>query len=238
MILCLDCGNTRLKAAIGEQSAWHAHAAFELADLSGLRRQIEAWPRPRRAIGCNVAGAALGSAIEAILADCKLAIEWVTASREAHGVRNSYERPQQLGADRWAALIGARALHGGACIVVNCGTATTVDLLDADGIFEGGLILPGLALMRASLAAATAQLPAAAGDYAQLPRNTDDAIVSGSIEATAGAVERMFAQIAGQTAATCLVSGGAADALAPHLHLPLRRIDHLVLEGLARIAAA
>ncbi len=119
------------------------------------------------------------------------------------------------------------------------GTATTIDFLDANGVFRGGLILPGLALMRHSLASGTAGLPLAQGTHHPLPLDTDDAIVSGALEATAGAIERMArhlsADVHGDAAAqqlSCLLSGGAAGALLPHLDLPTRHIEHLVLEGL------
>ena len=95
-----------------------------------------------------------------------------------------------------------------------------------------GLILPGLALMRAALARNTADLPHAAGHYRPLPTNTDDAIVSGAIHATLGAIERMRATLGDDV--LCLLSGGAAGELAPHLELPQRQVDNLVLEGLAR----
>jgi type III pantothenate kinase len=111
------------------------------------------------------------------------------------------------------------------------GTATTIDALDGDGLFHGGLILPGLNLMRSSLATNTADLPHAAGRYQPQPRNTDDAIVSGAIHATLGAIERMHAAL--NKEAVCLLSGGAAAELVAHLTLPCRRVDNLVLEGLA-----
>ncbi len=111
-------------------------------------------------------------------------------------MRNLYENPERLGADRWAALIGARALHPHACVVVTAGTATTVDLLSAAGDFLGGLILPGVELMQQALARGTAQLPLADGRFALQPRRTVDAIRSGCLQAQAGAVERMFRQIA------------------------------------------
>jgi type III pantothenate kinase len=116
------------------------------------------------------------------------------------------------------------------------GTATTVDVLDREGRFHGGLILPGLALMREALATRTADLPAMSGEYRELPRNTFDAIASGCLQATAGAIERLFRPFAGEPDALCLLSGGAAPTLVPHLALPLRTVDNLVLEGLARIA--
>ncbi len=238
MILCVDCGNTRVKVGLGNESGWHGQVVFTRSDIGSLMQRLAAWPRPRRAIGCNVAGPAAAAAVEAALATAHLPIQWLTSSAELAGVRNAYERPEQLGGDRWASLIGARGLHSGACIVVCAGTATTVDVLDAHGVFQGGLILAGLKMMASALAAGTAQLDEAEGRYLALPRSTDDAIVSGAIEATVGAIDRMYARIAGQPAAACLLSGGAAEVLAPHLEMPLQRVDNLVLEGLRRIALA
>jgi type III pantothenate kinase len=129
-------------------------------------------------------------------------------------------------------------LHGGDCLVVMCGTATTVDLLSAEGRFAGGLILPGLDLMRASLASGTADLPAAAGAFAEQPRNTFDAIASGAIQATAGAIERMFHQLDPARDPLCLISGGAAASVSPRLTIPHRVVGNLVLEGLARCATS
>ena len=116
------------------------------------------------------------------------------------------------------------------------GTATTVDLLSREGDFLGGLILPGVALMQQALAQGTAQLPLADGRFALQPRRTVDAIHSGCLQAQAGAIERMFGQIAGAPHAVCLLSGGAADSLAGLLEIPLRRVDNLVLTGLGAVA--
>ena len=135
-------------------------------------------------------------------------------------------------------IIGARAVHAYASVVVMAGTATTVDLLSASGDFLGGLILPGVELMQQSLARGTAQLPSASGKFRLQPRCTLDAIRSGCLQAQAGAVERMFRQIATQPDALCLLSGGAADGFAELLDIPLQRIDNLVLHGLAVFAAS
>jgi len=229
-ILCLDCGNTRLKWGLRDGGDWTGQGALSLAALEGLNVAAD------RVVACNVAGDRGRAAIDALGARLGIAVAWVKSRSRQCGVSNGYEHPEQLGADRWAALIGARALHPGPALVVMSGTATTVDLLDGDGNFQGGLILPGLALMRESLAAGAADLPAAAGEWRERPSNTFDAIASGAVEATAGAMERMFRRLAGPDA-LCLLSGGAAPALAPRLGIPHRTVDNLVLEGLARIAA-
>jgi type III pantothenate kinase len=159
---------------------------------------------------------------------------WLKGEAERCGVKSLYERPEQLGPDRWAALIAARALHPGPCLVVNAGTATTADVLSAAGEFLGGLILPGVDLMRFVLHEHTGRLPLQEGRFVQTPRNTVDAIETGCRHAQAGAVERMF-RVAG-AGAQCLVSGGAGKALVEQLGVPGRYVENLVLEGLARIA--
>jgi type III pantothenate kinase len=225
-VLCIDCGNTRLKWGLREDKAWLDQGALPLAQTGQLTLRAD------RIVACNVAGDRGRQAIESLGAR----IEWVRSCAAQCGVSNGYEHPGQLGADRWAALIGARGLRAGACLVVTAGTATTVDVLAADGKFRGGLILPGLAMMRESLAANTADLPAGVGEFKVVPTNTFDAIASGCINATVGAVERMFRHVADEPGALCLLSGGAGVALAPQLAVPYRVVENLVLEGLATIA--
>jgi type III pantothenate kinase len=108
--------------------------------------------------------------------------------------------------------------------VVTAGTATTIDVLSAEGEFSGGVILPGEELMRRSLAGNTARLPMADGELVALPRCTMDAITSGCLHAQAGADPQ------------CLLNGGAAERIAPALRIPFLLTDNLVLEGLAAIA--
>lgn len=224
-VLCIDSGNTRIKWGLREGDAWIGQGV-------GLPEAIAA----DRIVACNVGGVSPRLTIEALAARLRVPLEWLTATAAQCGVTNGYDHPEQLGADRWAALIGARALHRGDCLVVMCGTATTIDLLRADGRFEGGLILPGLDMMRDSLAGGTADLPVAAGQYADQPRNTFDAIASGAIQATAGAIERMARQLDRARDPLCLISGGAAAGVSPRLTIAHRLVDNLVLEGLARIA--
>lgn len=234
MFLCLDAGNTRLKCGLFDGRGWRMQGALNYQAFDDLITELP--EKPSRIVACNVAGDTIRQRIEALATRLDLRLDWLVSSAAACGVTNGYDKPGQLGADRWAALIGARALHAGPCVVVMAGTATTIDVLDGNGMFRGGLILPGLTLMRAALARNTADLPAAAGHYRRQPTNTDDAIVSGAIEATLGAIERMHSTL--NTDAPCLISGGAAAELAPHLKLTYRLIDNLVLEGLARYSQA
>ncbi|MCX7175956.1 MAG: type III pantothenate kinase [Proteobacteria bacterium] len=236
MLLCIDCGNTRLKWGLHDGQRWLKQAALPLADLDRLKQEFSGSPTPSGVVACSVAGEQARRAVEEAIHALGLPLVWLVSRPAQCGVTNSYTNPAQLGADRWAALIGARHLFQGDCLVVSAGTATTMDVLDRNGIFQGGVILPGIALMRTSLASNTARLPLADGDYHPLPRNTADAIASGALQATAGAIARMYAHVAASEGATCLLTGGAAATLLPLLDVPWRAVDHLVLEGLVRIA--
>ncbi|HEX2530599.1 MAG TPA: type III pantothenate kinase, partial [Burkholderiaceae bacterium] len=247
MLLLVDAGNTRVKWALADspQTAdmpgrWHASGTV-------LREQVvelgDAWRGARiaRAIVSNVAGPTMRDCIERALlralGTVPVPVEWFASVPALAGVRNAYRVPALLGCDRFASAIGAHALYPGtALIVATCGTATTIDALTADGVFLGGMILPGLGLMAASLARSTAQLPQVE-ERIVLPQpfadNTHDAIVSGCIAAQVGAIERAFAAHRQQhRAARCILSGGAAEIIAPYLSMPVERVDNLVLIGL------
>lgn len=240
MLLLIDAGNTRIKWALAAPGA--ALGTWTLADAvshAGLDGAASAWREAgvARAIVSNVAGADLRERIAAALPE-GIAVEWFASSEERAGLRNGYRNPRQLGCDRFAAAIGARALAPGQdLIVATCGTATTVDAVSADGRFIGGMILPGLALMAGSLARNTAQLPQVRPGAAPPPvfgDNTDDAIVSGVLSAQAGAIERACAA---HGATACMLSGGAAPYIAPVLKFSYLLVDNIVLVGLHAAAA-
>ncbi|MGV3654024.1 MAG: type III pantothenate kinase [Noviherbaspirillum sp.] len=243
MLLLVDAGNTRVKWALLDPrddtppGRWRDSGAMARGELAQLE---QAW-RGRgieRALMANVAGAATGAALERTLALAAPAavLEWFQSVPRRGGVENRYREPARLGCDRFAAAIGAHALWPGqALVVATCGTATTVDAISADGAFLGGMILPGLELMTAALAQHTAQLPRVAhgplraGAFAD---NTDDAITSGCLAAQAGAIDRAVAARGGPGVARCVLAGGAAAWIAPHLAVPHARADNLVLTGL------
>jgi type III pantothenate kinase len=237
-IIAIDAGNTRIKWGWYDGAEWVDKGVLATADAAWLKDAAAEWPARARIVICNVAGPVVAERISALLTGRYADIVWLHASAAACGVHNAYERPEQLGADRWAALIGAHAEVAAACLVVCAGTATTVDLLAAGGKFQGGLILPGFDLMRAALAGNTAQLPFAEGEFRNMPRNTMDAIVSGCLHAQAGAIERLFATIAGEPGAVCLLTGGASFRLAPYLNIPLQMEDNLILDGLVRFGTS
>jgi type III pantothenate kinase len=197
-----------------------------------------------KALVSNVAGEALSALLLSKLQQRGIrdsAVRWFRAQPECAGVKNNYAQPAQLGSDRFASLIGARyRFPGERLLVVTCGTATTIDALEADGRFIGGMIVPGLGTMANSLAINTALLPAveAAGRERVFADNTQEAIISGCLAAQVGAIAQAMAQRHNPTA-RCVISGGAAPYIVPHLPFPADAVDNLVLLGLhASVAGA
>jgi type III pantothenate kinase len=252
MLLLIDAGNTRVKWALvpsGVQDAdalgrWSAAGMVEHAQV---RQLSDAWRDQKivRVLISNVAGQSMRDTLEQVLLGAlglhPVPLEWFASAAEFAGIRSNYRNPAQLGCDRFASAIGAHALlPAQPLIVATCGTATTIDAISAEGVFLGGMILPGLGLMAGALAKNTAQLPQVAQnlDIAEpFADNTDAAIVSGCIAAQAGAIERAAAAHAHtQGELQCLLSGGAAALIAPHLSLPHTKIDNLVLIGLHKAA--
>lgn len=240
MILAVDAGNTRIKWGLHDGNSWQAKGWLATADVAGLGEAWKGLAAPERIVASNVAGPQVAMPIEAACKSWPAKIQWVVAVENQCGVRNGYEIPLQLGSDRWAALIAARAIAPEGCVVVNAGTAMTVDALTADGVFLGGMIVPGLAAMLRALAESTAAIGEGGGHYRDIPQNTSDAVYSGALSAMVGAVWHMNAALAGEIkrAPTCLLSGGDAPLLLPLLSGKTRMVDNLVLDGLIRIALA
>ena len=236
MKLLIDAGNTRIKWAIVNGDDWLRSGilpvgqAGELPGLfAGSQDIMQIWVS-------NVAGEEIAHHIRNISVGQPVQPHFVVAREIQHGVRNGYSNPAQLGSDRWAALIAAWSLVQGKCLVVNCGTAITIDTLSVHGEFLGGLILPGVELMQRSLVASTDQLKSGhvqldQGKYVRFPLNTTDALFSGAIQAGCGAIQRQHALL-DDVEAPVVLSGGAAGVLQVNLNLPLLVVDNLVLRGL------
>lgn len=237
-VLAIDAGNTRIKLGSFDSGHWVRQSALATSAAGEFETQLHGLPAPGRIVVANVAGEAVGERIRQALQQYPVVPHWLAAAREQCGVRSSYAEPARLGADRWAALIGARRLFEGACVVINAGTTMTVDALSAEGVFIGGCIVPGVDLMRDALARNTAQLRLQEGRFQFFPDNTADAIVSGAINALAGAVERVARSLEKTAGASPLLilSGGNAPQLEHQLNGRVEVVDNLVLEGLLEIA--
>ena len=142
-MILLDCGNSQIKAQHYEAAG--LRASFACSYRVDWEPRLTRWMESRgngRVFLCSVLDSARQARLEASLASrCELTRFSSTA--QALGVVNGYREPGRLGSDRWMALLGAAAMSAGDCIVIDAGSAITIDLLRADGQHLGGAILPG-----------------------------------------------------------------------------------------------
>jgi len=237
-ILAIDSGNSRIKWGCSDGRHWIAQSWLASAQADKLGADLAVLPPPDKIIVSNVAGKAVRELIQAGLGQFAVRPTWIHSAASQCGITSSYQDPAQLGSDRWAALIGSWHQFRGPCVIVNAGTTMTVDALSDEGVFLGGFIVPGADLMRESLAHKAAQLELQEGRFAYFPDCTADAIMSGTINALAGAVDRMLQYMAqaGQDSPLVVLSGGGAALFGAQLNVRVEVVDNLVLEGLLRIA--
>lgn len=241
--LLLDIGNSKIKwGLLNEQQpvfnvASHAYREEMIEVIAG---RYWADISPNRVVAANVAGPDLAAQLHSwVEKTWHIPVEFLVPRRRAGGVVNGYLIPEQLGADRWAALIGAaQHPHGHLCIV-DCGTALTIDILTADNQHQGGLIIPGRELMRRALLTGTAQVRDTRGDNTRIfGGDTGSAVAGGILYTMVALIDRVQADLAAELDApvAILLSGGEAALLAPLLAGPINYQPHLVLDGLAVIA--
>jgi type III pantothenate kinase len=248
--LALDVGNTRLKWALYERplpdAALLAHGAEFLENIDRLAEGP--WvdlAEPACMLGCVVAGDAIKRRAQEQMEIWDLAPKWVVPSVAEAGLVNGYDHPSRLGADRWVAMIGARqhmlarSPSPRPMVVVMVGTAVTVDAIDTEGRFLGGLILPGHGIMLRALESGTAGLHVPTGEVRPFPTNTSDALTSGGTYAIAGACERMVQHLRERTGLDplCIMTGGAGWKMAPSMSVEFELVDNLIFDGLLALAA-
>ena len=233
--LLIDAGNSSLKWAVVDDGHWGAQGRCDYADWSALQAQLT--PGTRCFIA-SVANPANDQRLAALLEAAGILPVWLKAEPAFADLKNAYLNPLQLGVDRWMGLIAARQRTRGPALVVSVGTAMTVDALSAAGVFLGGVIVPGAALMRAALRQGTAQVSEVSGQWAAFPRTTADAVQSGIAAALCGAIQLQFDRLneAAGVAPACLLTGGDAAMVLPHLSVPAEHVPGLILEGIDRVA--
>jgi type III pantothenate kinase len=247
--LALDVGNTRLKWALYDKpdpdATLLAHGAEFLENIDRLAEGPWAdLAEPDHMLGCVVAGDAIKRRVQEQMEIWDIHPKWVVPSLAEAGLTNGYDHPSRLGADRWVAMIGARQrmlAQGRAprpLVVVMVGTAVTVEAIDAEGRFLGGLILPGHGIMLRALESGTAGLHVPTGDVCLFPTNTSDALTSGGTYAIAGACERMVQHLRDHTGQEplCVMTGGAGWKMAPSMSRQFELVDNLIFDGLLAMA--
>jgi type III pantothenate kinase len=245
-MMLLDVGNSSVKWATERDGVLEGRGRFFHHDEGFSRSASRAWeglPAPRVLAVANVAGAGMEREIA----------EWaekawnttpcyIRVTKQAAGVTNAYREPDALGADRWAAIVAAHHATENPVCIIDCGTAITLDVVDAAGIHQGGLIAPGLDMMRRSLAKETAAIgsvPAAAGGRRLLfARNTIDGVNSGVMHMAGALIDRVIGEAADGYGGNldAVITGGDAERMLPLLRHPPRYDRDLVLKGVAILA--
>jgi len=244
MMLLVDAGNTRIKWRVVNKRQRIAAGVTSTRDWMRLAADWLTFPISRAVLSC-VADSDIQAGLARILDEKGVSAHWLTAERENHGVINHYTTPEKLGADRYAALIAVARMRLGECVLASIGTATTVDRLDRQGAFLGGIILPGPDLMRSALLSGTSRIePRMQSDsgsrpcsrqLSSPPTDTATAVSAGIALAQAGAI-RAMRSVAQETPPTLVLTGGARDQVRWALECEYMEIDDLVLEGLAWVA--
>ena len=234
--LLIDIGNSCLKWGIGQGD--------DISTESPLLHQAKDWQqgllvdwwlieRPTKvAIAC-VGHQDLLVTVSQLIQKLWSGIEIITAKSQAQfaGVINVYSQPEKLGVDRWLTLLAVNQEYQQAVCIVDCGTAITVDMLDAQGKHLGGVISSGLRLMKQSLQQNTQQLKLSKQTYSLgLANFTEAAIDSGTLYAAVGLIEQVI--LKQEIKPLLLLTGGDADIIAPHLSSPVKIKADLVLRGL------
>src|SRR5690606_15525354 len=134
-IYLVDAGNTRVKWALADGKALVRTGAIATGNVAHLAEEWGAGPGARRLVASNVAGAGVEAHLEHLCAKAGMVLDVIRSKEEQLGVVNGYREPAQLGSDRWAALIAAHHAGPAHQLVVNVGTALTIDALAAGGRF-------------------------------------------------------------------------------------------------------
>ena len=243
----VDIGNSAIKWAsvtddgIGpsEHSAWR-----DLGLAEALDQEWGDVKAPEQIMCACVAGVDIEAEFIQWCQDVwKLKPQIAHSQQNALGVKNAYIDAKSLGSDRWLALIAARKLAGQSpTCVIDCGTAMTIDAMDANGNHLGGFILPGLQMMQSSLLGGTSITVADSegGNSTLFARNTADAIRGGALYAMVATIDRVFADIDTELNEPVLriLCGGDAPELLSLLKGPVEHKPDLVLEGLAMLESA
>lgn len=247
---CIDIGNTHTHYGIVSPEGALSQAALPTRDidhpLDGIAPAF--WRHVAR--HGSVAGIAFCSVVPAAtpllqrtleLQNIQLPLFQLTHERQL-GVAVRYPKPAEIGQDRLANAVGAKAHFGAPAIVIDLGTAVTFDVVTASLGYEGGVIAPGIEIMRSYLHEKTAQLPRLGErfDYTGvIGRSTIEAMTVGTVLGFAGMIQALLDALLaeltarGESPVHVLATGGAAEHILSRLRpLPVA-VPDLTLRGLA-----
>jgi len=243
MILLVDAGNSRLKWSVldaqGQCSPQQAKGYDGQPALAAFVWMLEACPAATHITLVHVLNTLFDDGVRACCAERGIRLHIVYAQAKAYGITSGYQNPQALGADRFVGLLAAHRLAGAqASIVIDCGTAVTIDAVAKDGRHLGGLILPGLQLSaEALIRRAQGRLSLSFGHPTVFADGTSRAIGGGSLFGLVGAIEGICTRMQHAMPTPCLrvLTGGDAEHLRPWLPGEYHVQADLLMQGLRHI---
>jgi len=238
MNLLVDSGNSFIKWALANKDTLVTEGRCATMSVAGLYDAWQGYDAPEKVVVANVVGKRVEDEISKVASSLwQLDAEFVVASQNCCGLINSYHKPEQLGVDRWMAMVAAFQMADGPVIVVDCGTAVTIDLIDERGLFVGGTIMPGMNAAFQSLKTGTdavEQFNATSGPVSATEKSTEGGVCAGTLLGLAGGVERIIREqlsLVAKAPVICM-TGGDAEKLIPYLTISVDLQADLVLQGL------
>lgn len=240
--MVVDIGNTRVKVAVVCGDEVCEEMSFELLDRerhSTIKRVVERHSLHRAILSSTRGDAELREIATRL--HCLIDEVLIFDSSTPIPIKNSYSTPESLGCDRLAAAVGAWSLYGqtaDAVVIVDLGSAITIDLVTQDGGFEGGVISPGVAMRFRSLHEFTAKLPLCSptDEVLEVARSTKEAIEQGVMEGVTFEIEGHIDKITARYKKNIVIfAGGDAKKLAKRIKNTIFARRELVLVGLNRI---
>ncbi len=243
MLLAIDIGNTRVKWGLFAGDTPEEMGTLLLPEVPRPESwgQLQRLPPPER-----VAIASVGRESGVTTLSDWVRAQWgcpvlrLKSTAQARGVINGYREPTRLGVDRWAALIAARWLSIKPMVVVDAGSACTIDAMNGTGRHKGGWIAPGLGLMKNALLSGTrgVSTQSLSETSAGWGVETAQAVQGGLEAALAGMIERAIRRLEQEEnePVECVISGGDGDRLRSLIEAPCHYDPALVLKGVALLA--
>jgi len=234
MIVDVDVGNTRVKWRVRHDSGVNTHGVHKTFDDAA--KEIGVQGVPTRIRLSSVGNGSVTREVETAAAHWGCIVQKAQTTKNAGGITCGYERPESMGVDRWLALLAAWQQYQGACVVVDAGSAVTIDVLDSAGRHRGGYIVPGVMMMRNSLLGGTANILLSEGFRREvtLGVSTQEAVDHGALLMLRSFVEAVHEELlCSEANAKIFVTGGDGEMLVPLKDREAVYCKDLVLDGLA-----
>ena len=247
MLLLIDIGNTRIKFALSDGQSLQQHGAIEheYAWDQSIRQIFSEFTLPIEA--CFIASVMAeqdNQFIEELISTCSgISPNLLKTQRFQCGLENAYSNPETMGIDRWLAMIAAWQKSQQAVLIIGCGSALTLDLVDIHGCHQGGYIIPGIRMMQNALNRQTALIDISAEESLmpdwQWGRCTQQCVSAGSLLATISVIDRAIinAEIEYPEGVSCFVYGGDAPRVQSYLRQAVNYEPDLVFLGMLNIYA-